>query len=319
MHKRFLIFLGVLAWCGLVLGCAPRPEDALRQAEQAIQEAEQAGAREKAPEPYRQALDHLEQGKSQEGSMRYNLAASEYECARENAELALELVEAREAEDAKDCCPDLDDCRSGLSECRRDLTDREADLQDCRARKVTTIRPECPACPECPEKQCPETACAFMGAIMVQGPPAIEPGKTDYTVSVSFIASRLDGDGGPADDYRILIDITERSPQGVEVFSPTANFESLKKRQWDLNVNVPEDFHETVELTIEVTLWNSKTDKQQKLPAYKVVIPAAGAPECPECPPPAEKGANWLLAVILLAVGLAVGAGIGALVKGRAA
>lgn len=305
------LILPLLISFALMGGCVPKSNEALKRAEDAIAEAEAAGAAEKAPVPYQLAKNHLADGKAYDTSFRYNLAICEYESAAESAALALamsgETVEVPLLEPST-CCPELDMCKAEVE----GLTKK---LYNCRQDQPVVTRVI--------RKECPEPAAgpSLVGMLLYEPPAGIEKGREKYTIKARFEASSLGG-AARSDDLRILIDILETGPEGVEASSPMSDYQALSPgTKWELPVTVPADAKGPVKVKIGATLWNAATQKEQKLPPYTAVIPSlAGCPECAECPPagPAEKeGANWAMFVILLAVGLVAGVIVGFLAAGR--
>ena len=172
----------------------------------------------------------------------------------------------------------------------------------------------------------------LLGTLAIQPPPAIVKDKRDYEIRVRYIQARLEESGAQGarieNDYRILLDIVEAEPPGVEAISPTVDFEPLDAHGgvWVLPVNVPEGVEGPVKVTVQATLRNLRTEKEQALSPYIVTIPDLTAcPVCPQCPevktekaqekPPPAK--DWSTRIILLVVGIVLGIIVGIIISGR--
>jgi hypothetical protein len=140
--ERLLVWLAMVALCG----CMPKVNDALKNAESAIAEAEAASASQKYPELLQAANDHLKEGKRQRYMFRSNLATFEFQAAEESARLAAQYAKNGAPAEAPKCpaciqrtCPPSPECP----------------VVTCPEAKPC---PPCPAgttCAPCPERTCP--------------------------------------------------------------------------------------------------------------------------------------------------------------------
>ncbi len=92
----------VLAVAALVYGC-PKPDAEKRRAENAIREAEAAGAAEYAPAQLRSAEDSLDEGDELVDTFRYDKARSKYEKAYRHAKEAKRKAIAAKSEPTPEC------------------------------------------------------------------------------------------------------------------------------------------------------------------------------------------------------------------------
>lgn len=324
MRKIFYVALaGMVATSILLCGCAPKTTEALKEAEAAIAEAKDQSASQKVPQLFEQAEKHLAQGKDYQANFRNGLARAEYEAATADARLAMAIA----APEGTECpvCPALPEdpggCCLELNAANSEIAKLKNQLSDCRSGAYVRTKYIREPCEEGPAE--PATTVIdklLLGTLTLTPPKGLIKGKEDYQIKVNYTGAMLEDNdvtGTRAEnDYRILIDIAGAEPAGVEVFSPTADFEPISTGEWVLPVNVPEDVSGPVEVKVVAMLRNTATGKEQTLPESTVVIPDGRAcPECPECPAAApvkaKSGANWFMRILLLLVGL-----IGGLIVG---
>jgi len=317
--KGYALFTAGAVFLLVLGGCAHRPQEAMKSARKALDEAEQSGAPEKHPSLYQQAQEHFEEGNRQLSYFRYNLARCEFDAAAKNASLA--AAYSREApvfEEPSPACPPcpppVGDCCAELSWCQDRNRELKKELAEGGVRVVYKTRVVREPCPEDEFKEPPPSDCAFLGALMVQPPPGITPDRSEYEIKVKFIAAKF-GDRGRADDYRLLIDVIEVEPSSVEVVSHMIDYEPIGVGEWSLPVLVPPGLDRPVLVTLGVTLWNARTNQEQNLPAYQLAIPSlrpAAKEAKPEKPPVArpdreEGGTSPLLLVAAAVAGLVLG------------
>jgi hypothetical protein len=342
----------------LLASCMPKVKQAMEDADAAIREAEAAGAKSKYPELYDAARSHFREGERQKFLFRWNLARFQFEASKQAGEIAAKYsrgeIGSATCPQRPSCpttpadwswsnTPDQDDeprCCDDYQMCLANARGLEKRLKNCSRPRTVYVSEGCPRCPEVSREPCREegpqdpTAAydqLLMGMFSVTGPGMIESGKTDYEVVVKYQGSTLDDKGAgaarAANDYRLLIDVAQVEPPEVTAGSPTVDYEPLSSHggEWKLPVNVPDAVKGPVTVTVEMTLLNTASGKEQKLPPTVVLVPAAG--DCPKpkpCPeikmetrPEASGGPSWGLALAMLVVGLGAGAGGGFLLFGR--
>lgn len=372
--EKVLVWLAVIAACG----CMPKVNDALKNAESAIAEAEAASASQKYPELLDAANAHLKEGKRQRYLFRSNLAQVQFQAAEEAAKIAAQYARtgpgaapggpvkcpaciertcpscppapAPSCPEVKPCppCPEGTSCppcperpcperpcpEKACAPCPSPAPKTAGETSprhcpSCHCPACDHEAPHCPACPRepaatKPEKQ-PVTAGGLVIGTIAYSVPALEAGKSNYQLGVAYAASSLDSGAAKAgDNYRLLIDVVKAEPAGVTVSSTMNDYEPLTAHngEWKLPLEVPAELKGPVTVTLQISLMNSATKKEQKLAPAVLTIPAPAechktdakvtplAPAPPPAAPPAAKS-DWLGRLIMVIIGLAVGAGGG--------
>lgn len=319
-----------------LIDCAPKPKDALLEAEAAIAEAQAQNAESTCPEQYRQAREHLERGREQEFNFRHQQARDEYKAATQAARLAVSDCENvasvgdRGVEGQTSYTVQADSCCVELELCN--VQEGLLDKKIRRLNRGGVVRTRVVQEP-CPEEEAPAQKTGgdmLMGTFSFEPPPALVKNQTDYTIKVKYLKSRLgdEGEQGAEDDYSILLDIAKVEPPDVEAFSPTADFESLTEGGgvWSLPVNVVEGHKGPVKVTITGIIRNTRTGREQNLPESTITIPdLTSCPRCPDCKEVklgdaagGQSGkSDWTMRSILLVFGLVAGLIVGKVMSGR--
>ncbi len=329
-------------------GCSLKPNEAIREADNALAEAEAAGAPEKTPEIYEQAREHYEQGERQVVYFRYSRARCKYKASAREARLAKEYArkDKKGAPTPTECppCPEpeAEDCCIELDLCLSDNKDLEEKLEKCRNRKVVyrtrtkVVREPCaePSRPEAPARENKDpTEQVLIGTFTVTGPPAMQTGSTTYQVTVRYSNAHLgEAPSSLENNYSVLVDVVSVDPPDAQAMSSMMGYAPLQDGgQWPLTVFTPGNIKGPVRVGVGITLKSKRTGEQFNLAPIEVTIPAARRPEKgPEIrtepakqPPPKEimkqqAGASWVLCAGMTVAGLIIGLAIGVLLfRGR--